>query len=253
MSNAEDYRRRFLERPKTLAEENAAKQREQDSARNSYQLSEANRITEFNQRKADIIRHQNTLLSDAYVVSGIKDRMIALASILSGGKVVESIEVKDETYKNDDKIKIHTLKIIKVPYLSFNGREIIQDDSLSEFSPGGRHSGPRTYYGQKLSENKILTSSLAVVLKTESFPSSPHYANVFNFQLHNETWKQEEMRWTKAWINKTGWVSRFEERRDYNLKYENGVVKGDYSDIPRLLDTSFDALYDSYLKVTKKI
>lgn len=251
MSNAEDYRRRFLERPKTLAEEAAAKQREEASARASYQASEAQRLAELNQKKADIMRNQNTLLSEAYVVSGIKDRVTALASILSGGKIIEAIDVKEDTSYRQ--MRFCTTKYFSVPYLSFTGREIVQDDSLSEYSPGGRETRGGTIYGQKLSENKILTSSLVVTLKTESVPDVAYSVNTFNFQVHNETWKQEEMYWTKAWINKTGWVSRYDERRDYNLKYENGIVKGDYSDIPRLLDTSFDALYDSYLKVTRKI
>ncbi len=252
--SAEDYRKRFADRPQKARDEQLAREVSNRNAQLNYQSEESKRIAEFGNAKAMEINRQSLLLNKIFLATSVGDRIRGIASILSGGSLVEAIAVEDKSELHPVRIKISTTKTIRIPYNTFVGKEIIRDESLSSFTPGGRHGVARVSYGQKLSEPKQLSDSLvAKIVIPDPYPTNGP-ESLFRLMLKHEYWVNEEMYWTKAWFEKTGKELRSGYDSDFLLDIRDGKVHSDsYSDIERTLDLSFDSLFDSYLRTTGQI
>ncbi len=246
--SAEDYRRRFLNRPQKRQEEQIARDDVNRAAAHNYSLEQARLLADFNRKRSEEMNRQNNLLWQIYFGTSIGERIKGLAGALTQGKVVENIEVEDKSTQYPEKLDVVTKKIYRLPYKTFWGREIVRDESLRSFRPVDRNSSGGTTYGQMLSDKKELSNALIIRLEA-STPRLNSAQNPIHLVLANNYWREEKMYWTSSWTKK-GMAERNEFSRDFDMDLTETGIKSAYSDTEKTLDSAFDALFDSYLEVS---
>ncbi|HUD19079.1 MAG TPA: hypothetical protein VMR81_01370 [Patescibacteria group bacterium] len=236
MLKPEDFERMLRNRPQQVGVERTelesySKQQEVTYNQNvlSKQLQEA-------QAKADLLKCQTDLIKKFYQEAGIQQRIITIASLISGGKIITDRSLDDSNIT------------LNIPYHSFTGRMIIHDPSMdkSYSSFGTMQSGSSSLReeGQKLSAPTTLHDRIYVNIDCSIQPNPLRlYFKVWHMQ-----WQQEKMTNTGAIFHRTGWVEHGIGGRDWVFS-ENEWLGPDGC----LVDAAFTDAYDSYLAITGQI
>jgi hypothetical protein len=248
MNDPEEFLKRYKQMPRDI--EAAQQQDEHNAARGRVEY--ADRLEQEKRARAQFVEKQKITLQQVYEQAGMKARATAIASLISNGRILHSSVLNKPIYNSE--IQVVTFAF-EIPYEQFNGKKIIPDESLS--TPGhnaGMHGWISGATGQKLSQPEQIINSLNVTLSYEHSQQNAYSVDDTNdsvkAKIFHLRWRKEEMRWTKAWFEKTGWVSETRAETTEYFKFQAGQITllPGHGALEASLDRAFDYMYRDYLE-----